>query len=169
MNHHSRIEAPALADKFRLAMSRTAAGVVIITTAGPAGRGGITVSSFCSLSLDPPSALACIRRDSSTLALILENGVFAANILAEDQQALAEAFASPNNSHEARFAQGEWSMTGAGGPTLTGAVAHFDCKLARTFDYGSHTIVVGEAIDAISHEARPLIYAERGFHKLPSV
>lgn len=159
--------APPLAERFRTAMRRTAAGVAIITTHGTAGRGGITVSSFCSLSLDPPSVLACIRQDSSTLALILENGVFAANVLAEDQEKLAQAFASPRYSHVRRFSEGEWAEAGAGGPTLSGAVAHFDCRVARTFDYGSHRIVVGEVVDAVSHEARPLIYAEQGFHRLP--
>ena len=162
-----RTETEALAERFRAAMGRTAAGVVIITTHGRAGRGGITVSSFCSVSLDPPSALACIRKDSSTLRLILDNGCFAANVLAEDQADLAGAFASPTTAHAERFAQGAWRDDGAGGPTLEGAVAHFDCRVAATFDYGSHTIVVGEAVDAISHDGRPLIYAERGFHKLP--
>lgn len=158
---------PPLSERFRTAMRRTAAGVAIITTHGRAGRGGITVSSFCSLSLEPPSVLVCIRKDSSTLALLLENGVFAANVLAEDQEALAEAFASPHASHERRFRQGRWSDAGPGGPTLGGAVAHFDCRVAGGFDYGSHRIVIGEALDAVSHEARPLIYAEQGFHRLP--
>ena len=163
----NRSKSDELAERFRAAMGRTAAGVVIITTHGAAGRGGITVSSFCSVSLDPPSALACIRRDSSTLQLILANGVFAANVLAEDQAELAAAFASPAGSHEERFAAGSWRATGAGGPTLDGAVAHFDFRLAQTCDYGSHTIVIGEAHDAISHEARPLVYAQRGYHRLP--
>lgn len=157
----------ALGERVRAAMGRTAAGVVVITTHGPAGRGGITVSSFCSVSLDPPSALACIRRDSSTLGLILQNGAFAANVLAEDQADVAAAFASPTTTHDDRFAQGRWLSHGPGGPTLDGAVAHFDCRVAQTSDYGSHTIVIGDILDALSHPARPLVYAERGFHKLP--
>jgi flavin reductase (DIM6/NTAB) family NADH-FMN oxidoreductase RutF len=148
-------------------MGRTVAGVVILTTDGPAGRGGVTISSFCSVSLEPPSVLACIRRDSSTLGLILQNGVFVANVLGEDQAELATTFASSTASHEERFSQGRWREAGAGGPVLDGAVAHFDCRLAETFDCGSHRIVIGEALDAVSHAARPLIYAERGYHRLP--
>ncbi|MDE2365193.1 MAG: flavin reductase family protein [Hyphomicrobiales bacterium] len=162
-----RTRGQALVERFRAAMARTAAGVVIITTHGPAGRGGITVSSFCSVSLDPPSALACINRKSATLRLIEANGVFAANVLAQDQAALAAAFATAGATHEARFRQGVWRDDAPGGPLLKDAVAHFDCRLARTFDYGSHRIVIGDALDAASHEARPLIYAERGYHKLP--
>lgn len=157
---------PALVDRFRDAMRRTAAGVAVVTTEGPAGRGGITVSSFCSLSMEPPAVLVCIRRDSSTLARIVRNDVFAANVLAQDQSELASAFASPAASHESRFALGQWAE-GPGGPVLAGAVAHFDCKLAHVHDYGSHTIVIGEVLDAASHDARPLIYAEQAFHRLP--
>ncbi len=161
-----QISEPTLVDKFRDAMRRTAAGVAVVTTQGPAGQGGITVSSFCSLSLEPPSVLVCIRRDSTTLARIVRNNVFAANVLAQDQSELASAFASPATPHESRFELGKWAE-GPGGPTLSGAVAHFDCKLAHVHDYGSHTIVIGEVIDAASHDARPLIYAEQAFHKLP--
>jgi flavin reductase (DIM6/NTAB) family NADH-FMN oxidoreductase RutF len=168
MQHRIRsARVDTLGERLLAAMRRTAAGVAIITTRGSAGRGGITVSSFCSLSLEPPSVLVSIKRDSSTLQLILENRVFAANVLAQDQAALAEIFASPAHSHEQRFAEGSWRDEGAGGPTLEGAVAHIDCKVSATFDYGSHTIVIGDVIDAISHQARPLVYAERGFHRLP--
>lgn len=161
------IKSPDLVERFRAAMRRTAAGVAVVTTHGPAGRGGITVSSFCSLSMEPPAVLVCISKDSSTLRRIVENRMFAANILAEDQSDLAAAFASPATPHEKRFALGQWSETGPGGPILHGAVAHFDCKLAHVHDYGSHTIVIGEVIEAASHDARPLIYAEQGFHRLP--
>ena len=161
-----QISEPTLVDKFRDAMRRTAAGVAVVTTQGPAGQGGITVSSFCSLSLEPPSVLVCIRRDSTTLARIVRNNVFAASVLAQDQSELASAFASPATPHESRFELGQWAE-GPGGPTLSGAVAHFDCRLAHVHDYGSHTIVIGEVIDAASHDARPLIYAEQAFHKLP--
>jgi len=161
-----KLTAPTLVDRFRDAMRRTAAGVAVVTTHGPAGRGGITVSSFCSLSLEPPAVLVCIRRDSSTLARIVQNGLLAVNVLAEDQADLAAAFATPATPHERRFSLGEWA-TGTGGPVLHGAVAHFDCKLAHIHDYGSHTIVIGEVADAVSHDARPLIYAEQGFHRLP--
>lgn len=160
------ISEPALVDRFRDAMRRTAAGVAVVTTHGPAGQGGITVSSFCSLSLEPPSVLVCIRRDSTTLARIVRNNVFAANVLAQDQSELASAFASPATPHERRFDMGMWA-DGPGGPVLAGAVAHFDCKLAHVHDYGSHTIVIGEVLDAASHDARPLIYAEQAFHRLP--
>ena len=57
--------------QFREAMGRTASGVTVVTSDGAAGRVGVTVSSLCSLSMDPPSVLFCIHRDSRTLPAIL--------------------------------------------------------------------------------------------------
>ena len=148
-------------------MSRTAAGVAIIATDGPGGRSGATVSSFSSLSLEPPSVLACSHLTSHTLAAIRLNRVFCVNVLGEDQAALAEIFARDCEPRSARFAQGAWRKAGSGAPMLEGAVAHFDCRLATEFGFGSHAIVVGEATDALSHEGRPLIYSARAFHRLP--
>src|SRR5262245_44411035 len=86
--------APADAGEFRQAMRLTASGVAVITTDGPGGRTGITVSTFQSLSTEPPTVMACIRLDSRHLAAIEANRCFVANILAADQQGHARIFAA---------------------------------------------------------------------------
>lgn len=82
-----------LADRFRETMRRTASGVAILTTDGLAGRAGITVSTLCSQSMEPPSVVACVHGDNRALETILSNGIFTANVLAEDQEIVARAFA----------------------------------------------------------------------------
>ena len=62
---------PALADRFRESMRRTASGVAILTTDGARGRAGVTVSTLCSLSMEPPSVIACVHRDNRALDTIL--------------------------------------------------------------------------------------------------
>ena len=74
-------------DRFREAMRRMASGVSVITTDGPAGRFGVTVSSLCSLSLEPPSVLACVHHLSPALRAVIENGVFCANVLCVESSA----------------------------------------------------------------------------------
>lgn len=69
-------------DDFREAMRLTALGVAVLTTDGEAGRAGVTVSTFQSFSMEPPSVLACIHCESRNLEAILKNGIFAANVLA---------------------------------------------------------------------------------------
>ena len=63
-----------LADRFRETMRRTASGVAVLTTDGEAGRAGITVSTLCSLSMEPPSVIACVHRDNRALETIIKNG-----------------------------------------------------------------------------------------------
>ena len=160
-------EQMALADGFRAAMRRTAAGVAIITTHGASGPAGITVSSFGSVSMTPPSVLACIARESRTLAAVLESGFFAASVLADEHSPLAEAFSRPVPDHADRFALGHWRSGQTGCLMLDDAVASFDCQLAKTFDYGSHTIIIGDVRTVIVGGAAPLVYADRNFHRLP--
>lgn len=98
-----------IADRFRETMRRTASGVAILTTDGAAGRAGITVSTLCSLSMEPPSVVACVHRDNRALETIMCNGVFAANVLADDQESVAKAFAGMiPELREDRFASGRW-------------------------------------------------------------
>jgi flavin reductase (DIM6/NTAB) family NADH-FMN oxidoreductase RutF len=158
---------PPFADRFREAMRRTASGVAVIATDGPAGRAGLTVSTLCSLSLEPPSVIACVHRNSAVLPLIAANGVFTANVLAEDQARVAEVFAGMvPELREDRFAEGGWVRAESGAPALRGSLNSFDCRLATSFDYGSHRVIIGEVIDLVSRDAAPLIYSDRGFHTL---
>ncbi len=153
----ARVEQADLEADFRLAMRRTAAGVAIITTRREDASSGITVSSFGSLSMDPPSVLACVHGESRTLSAILEAGVFAANVLADHQSHLAEVF-SGSVSGDQRFDHGDWDGLHTGAPVLRSALASFDCRLATTFAFGSHRIIVGEVLALRTAEAKPLLY-----------
>lgn len=151
------VDEERLSADFRLAMRRTAAGVAIVTTRRDGAPSGITVSSFGSLSMDPPSVLACVNSESRTLAAILDAGAFAANVLADHQSDLAEIF-SGSVTGEQRFDHGEWQALSTGAPALGGALATFDCRLAATFSFGTHRIIVGEVVAMRVADAKPLLY-----------
>lgn len=156
-----------LADRFRETMRRTASGVAILTTDGAAGRAGITVSTLCSLSMEPPSVVACVHRDNRALETILANGVFAANVLAEDQEIVAKTFAGMiPEMRDDRFASGRWQQLATAAPVLQGALAAFDCKTASTFEFGTHRILIGEVIEVASNTGDPLLFADRNFRRL---
>jgi flavin reductase (DIM6/NTAB) family NADH-FMN oxidoreductase RutF len=74
------MDAQQLTDRVRDAMRRTASGVAVLATDGPGGLAGLTVSTLCSLSLEPPSVIACIHGDSRTVQPVLANAVFSASI-----------------------------------------------------------------------------------------
>ena len=160
------MNADTLAETVRHAMRRTASGVAVLATDGPGGLAGVTVSTLCSLSLEPPSVIACVHAESRALPPVLENGAFSANILAEGQEAIAAAFAGFLPEHrENRFGAGEWSHAN-GLPRLEGAVASFACRLADHHRFGTHSILIGEIFDVAATDAAPLIYADRTFRSL---
>ncbi|HEU4403098.1 MAG TPA: flavin reductase family protein, partial [Candidatus Polarisedimenticolia bacterium] len=78
------------AEEFRRALRRWASGVSIVTTRSAEGIHGITVSSFCSLSLDPPLILICIDRKTASHPLIARERCFGVNILRADQAPLSD-------------------------------------------------------------------------------
>lgn len=165
-------ELPAVpAELLRRAMRRAASSVAIVTTDGPGGRAGVTVSSFTSLSLDPPSVLVCVHGDSRALPALLANGVFAVSLLGEDQGRVARAFAGQvPELREDRFGAAEWQVLRTGAPVAAGAVAGFDCRLSRQIGFGTHRILIGEVLGAVAQPGPPLVYVDQNFHRaLPLV
>ncbi len=157
----------SIADRFRETMRRTASGVAILTTDGAAGRAGLTVSTLCSLSMEPPSVVACVHRDNRALETMMTNGAFVANVLADDQENVAKAFAGMiPEFRKDRFACGLWQQLATGAPALHGALAAFDCKTASTFDFGTHRIIIGEVVDVVSGDGHPLLFTDRNFRRL---
>lgn len=143
-------------EEFRAALSRFASGVSVVTTRDRVGKlHGITVSAFCSVSLSPPLVLICIENAAGSHYAFGESGVFAVNILTEEQAYLSEHFAM---IHEEKFAGIDFSIGQLGVPLIDGCLATLECTIRNVADGGDHTIFVGEVASAAVSEARPLIY-----------
>jgi len=160
---------------YRNAMSQFAGAVNIVTTDGPAGRRGLTLSAGCSVSDNPATILICLQRVHTDNLMFIENGVFAFNVLHSGQQHLAEAFAGRNglNSDE-RFALAEWDRLETGAPVLRNALASFDCRIVSRQDHATHHVLFGEVL-ALNQQAaaqhndesgQALIYLNRAYHQL---
>lgn len=151
---------------FRQALSNFASGVTVVTTLDPfSGKPvGVTISSFCSVSEDPPQVLFCLDKKSKALLPINANGHFAVNILASDQQDLSERFSSPRS----KIWDGVRYHAGLGGvPVLTGTVTSLECKMSNEIRSGDHTIFVGQVEAArVDPGATPLIYHHNAYTEL---
>jgi flavin reductase len=154
-------EAAVSRERFIEGMGQAATGVTVVTTDGPAGRQGATVSAMCSVSADPPSLLVCIYGQGRTARAIVENGVFCVNLLGEPHGLLAELFA--RRAEAEPFAASSWTSLETGAPALDGAVAIFDCRLANMFEHGTHGIFVGSVVEVAVGRGLPLVYADRNF------
>lgn len=145
-------------DVFRHLMSRFASGVTVVTTVDLAHRPhGMTVSAFCSLSLEPPLVLLCVDRAAGMIDVIDAATHFAVSILAEDQEGLSRRFAL--EEMELRFEGVRYDPGLGGAPRIHGAVAVVECRRTGRFDAGDHAIFIGEVVAGhVDPAARPLVY-----------
>jgi cob(II)yrinic acid a,c-diamide reductase len=156
------------AAQFRQAMSQFAGAVHVLTTDGPAGRRGVTVSAACSVSDHPATLLVCLNRGHAHNAMFDQNGVFALNTLAAEHEPLSIAFSGKGHlPQEERFAMAHWDTLETGAPLLNGAAVAFDCRIVGAQDVATHRVLFGEVIGLrFGGNSRPLIYHSRSYHTL---
>lgn len=146
--------------RFRTAMSHFASGVTVVTTGDAENPIGLTVSSFCSLSLEPALVLVCIDKDVTSHDAIASAGRFAVNILTAGQEELSRRFASKVDD---KF-EGVATSEGAGGiPLISDSLAVIECRLYAELPGGDHTIFIGEVETVEVGEGDPLVYFRSGY------
>ena len=150
-------------DDFRNAMRQWASGVAVVTTRRDDGIQAITVSSFCSLSLDPPLVLICIDRSASCHDLLAAGSCFAVNILKSEQVEIAARAAGKHGDRGNRLEGVSFRTVATGAPVLDGCLGFLDCALVDRHGGGDHTIFVGRVEVAGSVDGRPLLFYDRGY------
>lgn len=149
--------------RFRQTMGHFASGVTVVTTAYQGSAYGLTVSSFASLSLEPPLVLVCVDKRANSHDVIVQAKGFVVNMLADTQEHLSRQFAVSTGD---RFAGVAWHASTLGFPMLEGALATIDCRLHDSLPGGDHTIFIGEVAETQIHEGKPLLYYRGGYHEL---
>ncbi|HXF53901.1 MAG TPA: flavin reductase family protein [Hyphomicrobiaceae bacterium] len=151
-------QARAVASAFRDAMRRFASTVSIVTVWSNGERHGTTATAVTSVSMDPPSMLVCINRDSRLHNHLVAGERFCVNLLHVDNLQTSRLFASPLSSAD-RFACGDWRMDAASAPYLADAQANVFCIKDKMVEYGSHTIFIGRVVDVrMRSDVAPLLY-----------
>ncbi len=146
-------------------MSHAACTVSVLTTDGPNGRGGITISAMTSVSADPPTLLVCVHHLSPTCEKIINNGVFCVNVLSEDQSRISDIFAGRILPPEKdKFSCENWITRSTGAPNLENALIAFDCKVISYNQVGTHYIFVAQPVEInIRKHGNALVYANRAY------
>jgi flavin reductase (DIM6/NTAB) family NADH-FMN oxidoreductase RutF len=133
-------------------------GVTVVTTASDGGPRGLTVSSFTSVSLDPPLVLVSIAKSSAIHDILRSSKYFAVNFLADDQKSVSDRF-SGRTSAKDRFKGIDFTKGKTGSPIIRGSRAAIECKQWQTFEGGDHTVIVGQVVSAVTFGSRrPLVY-----------
>lgn len=160
-------EQPVTGRAYRDTLAAWASGICLLTATADGERHGLTVSSFCSVSLTPPTVMASIERQGQTRALIQDSRAFGINILRADQRVLAERFAGLLGEGD-RFDGNQWTkgaVTEA--PLLTDALAWLECRVLQQYEVGEHSVLIGLVLAAQvkDAEATPLLYHQRQWGK----
>jgi flavin reductase (DIM6/NTAB) family NADH-FMN oxidoreductase RutF len=141
-----------------------ASGVAVATVRAPDGTPhGLTVSSFTSVSIQPPMILICIDYTFNFLSHFRACSNFAVNVLSESQRDLSVTFAV---KPEGRFEGVEWYTNVTGAPLLRGCIANIECRLSSIIEAGDHAIFLGEVMQVESIGGRPLLYFNRDYRAL---
>ena len=140
----------------RRALAGFPTGVTVITARTAAGQSaGVTVNSFCSVSLAPPLLLWCLSKTAPSRSVFSEASHFAIHVLAADQMHLSKRFSSPAPD---KFANLEFGTGLGNAPVIAGTVATFECRLAQQHDGGDHLILIGEVERYEYSERHPLLF-----------
>lgn len=152
-------------EEFRAALSKFASGVTVVTTKDNVGKlHGITVSAFCSVSLEPPLILVCIEKTSASHFAIAECGAFVVNILSENQIEHSNQFSL---SIPEKFNGIDHFEGVAGLPVIENAFVQLECKLVDSHDSGDHTIFIGHVENSnVNDTKKPLLYFDGLYRKI---
>jgi flavin reductase (DIM6/NTAB) family NADH-FMN oxidoreductase RutF len=148
--------------EFRRTLGSFMTGVTIVTTVDRDGRHrGMTMTSFTSVSLDPPLVLVCVDRGAASFDAFVESRGIAVHILASAQEQLARTFASKAPD---KFEHVVTEAGHGGAPIIRDVHAYLDCVTDQVVIAGDHAIIVARVLDFGSEDRRPLAFYQGKFN-----
>jgi flavin reductase (DIM6/NTAB) family NADH-FMN oxidoreductase RutF len=125
-------------------------GLYVLGSRAGERRNGMTINWVTQLSFEPKLLGVAIEREAFTHELLVAGGVFSCNIIDREDRAIVRKFTKPVDVDlDAHTLNGFPFRDGAtGAPILDQAVAYVECEVRQTVETGSHTLFVGEIVDA---------------------
>jgi flavin reductase (DIM6/NTAB) family NADH-FMN oxidoreductase RutF len=159
---------PITSAEFRQALGQFATGVTVVTVERDPGLvHGMTASSFTSVSLDPLLILVCIDQNARMLTLLRDKKRFGVSVLRENQQAVSEFFAQPDQPERSEASLGirfGWAKDGI--PILEDTLARLACTVVSSHVSGDHTIFIGKVESVEVDEGEPLLHFRGKYRKI---
>ncbi|OIH85785.1 hypothetical protein BLJ79_06215 [Arthrobacter sp. UCD-GKA] len=151
---------PDLGTRVRNVHRKYPTGVTVVTTSVDGVPFGLAVNAFSSISLDPPLVLVCVNESSKSYPAVFEADHLGINILAADQTAVAGTFARSGGD---KFADLAWRSSAVGVPILDGVAGYFELEIKYKIPAYTHTIFIGEVVEAGHSDKAPLVYQDGRF------
>lgn len=153
--------------QFKDVMAKIPTAVAVVTSTSDAGFSGVTVSSFGSLSLDPPLAFVSILKEINSHDRLLNADGFAINVLSREHTFFAEQFSGQTPLADPEFARVPHRIGALGVPLINGCLSWIECRRWAEYQAGDHTLFVGEIVELqLGESVDPLVYFDREFVEL---
>jgi flavin reductase (DIM6/NTAB) family NADH-FMN oxidoreductase RutF len=149
---------PIIGDLYKQ-IGRLTAGAVSIAAAYDAKSDqivGLTVSSFVTLSFDPPMIMFALQHNADSYASIVSSRAFGISVLASNQSQIAALFARKGREKSECTALTHGQKLHV--PLIAGALANLECLTSQIILSGDHAIVVGIVDAAATETGAPLLY-----------
>jgi flavin reductase (DIM6/NTAB) family NADH-FMN oxidoreductase RutF/predicted ester cyclase len=153
---------PGARDMLKAFNKQFVTGVTVVTTRNAEGQPrGLAVSSYTSVSLDPPLVLVCVQKTSSTHAELFRCPHFGINILSSEQRDTLALFASKTPD---KFADLPWHEGPHGSPLIDDSSASIEVEIKERFQALTHTVLIGRVLHAETTDAPPILYKAGKFY-----
>ena len=148
--------------ELRKGFASFATGVTVITCLDEnQGHHGITISSFNSVSLEPPLILWSLKNHSHLTPCVEVGKKHLIHVLERSQENLAMHFATVKQDP---FIGVEHTLAKSGLTQIEHCVAYYECETVSMHVGGDHNIIVAKVINLKNHPDRePLIFARSKF------
>ena len=164
---------PFTTQELRKGFSAFATGVTVITCLDAAHQAhGITISSFNTVSLEPPLILWSLKKHSRLMPNFEVGHPQLIHVLERSQESMALHLSKVK---EHQFVNIPHQLAASGLTQIDGCVAYYECETVSVHTGGDHNIIVAKVLHLKHHPDRqPLIYAHSQFlglehDKLPIV
>jgi len=125
-------------------------GLYVLGSRAGETRNLMTLNWVMQVSVDPKHVAVSVEKTAFTHGLIVEGGCFAVAIVARDNKEVVRKFVKPAEHDPAAHTLAGFAYRDglSGAPIPEFAVGYLDCGLRHSLDLGSHSLFVGEVLDA---------------------
>jgi flavin reductase (DIM6/NTAB) family NADH-FMN oxidoreductase RutF len=154
---------PISGDEYKK-IGRAAAGAVSVVAAYDRRHNepvALTVSSFVTLSFEPPLVMFAIQHNADSYPSMVSSKAFGVSLLSENQSETARRFALKGRDKTAQttFDSGVILQV----PLIPNSLAQIECLTNQIVLSGDHAIVIGMVETVRIFEGEPLLYFARQY------
>ena len=143
------------------ALTKLSYGMYILTTMDGDKPVGCTINTSTQITAEPTTIMISVNKNNYTNECIKKNGMFARSILSEkSDSSLIGRFGFRSSRDGSKFEGADYEMKN-GLPVIKDANAYLICKVTHNFEVHTHTIFIGELIDAeiFSNDVNSMTYS----------